>query len=151
MSASRHFCVLHQIEISRDHALGRIQGRQFAGERSEGRRHVHSSREIGNFIHPAAVEPHGGSDGVRDQVNHDVREDLIFREDGLTLVWRITPDFQLLGNPRCGAERVVSESECNGLGLMLLFVVIIPLHGDEGVDCAHPIALLLRLFRFRWR
>ena len=118
------------------------------GKGSEGGRYVHSSREIGNFVHPAAVKPHGGSDGVRDQVNHDVREYLVFREDGLKSIWRIAPDFQFFSDPRGGPERVVRESECNRLGLVLLLVVIIPFHGNECVDCAHPLALLLCLFRF---
>ena len=119
MSTSRHFCVLHQIEISREHAFGRIQSWQLTGKRSEGGWHVHSSGEIGNFVHPATVKPHGGAYSVRDKVNHHIREYLVFREDGLALVWRIAPTLQFFGNPCCRAERVVREGERNGLGLKL--------------------------------
>src|SRR5689334_14025938 len=109
MSSSRHFCVLHQLEISREHTLGWIQGWQLAGKGSERCGYVHTSREIGIFVHSAAVKPHGSGYRVRDQVNHDIREHLVFREDGLSLVWRIAPELQLFGNPRCRAKRVVRE------------------------------------------
>src|SRR5579864_2239913 len=111
MSASRHSCVLDQIEIASDHALGRIQGWQLMGKRGERGRHVHFSGEVGNFVYPAPIKPHGGADGVRDQVNHYIRENLVFREDGLKIIWRIAPDFQFFGNPCGRAERVVRERE----------------------------------------
>src|SRR5712664_3110964 len=72
MSSSRHFRVLHQIEVSREHALGSIQGRQLMRERGEACRYGHLRGEIGNFVCPATVIPSGGAYGVRDKVNHHI-------------------------------------------------------------------------------
>src|SRR6202035_5366380 len=91
VSSSRHFRVLHQIEGSREHTLGRIQGRQLMRERGEACRYGHLRGEIGTLVCPAPVIPCGGANGVRHEVKHDIREDLVFCEDRLTLVGRIAP------------------------------------------------------------
>src|ERR1700730_16249802 len=62
VASSRHLRVVHQIEISRKHTFGRVQGRHLTGESSEASWYGYFASQVGSFINPAPVKPDGGSD-----------------------------------------------------------------------------------------
>src|SRR5581483_6230752 len=66
--------------------------------------HFDSSTKCFTLVGCLVVKTHGGVNGLGDPIDHDVGEQLIFREDTLNVPMTIAPGTELLDDPPCQAH-----------------------------------------------
>src|SRR5207248_6924631 len=135
------------------YAARRIEHPHLTGERGDADRNRQPAGRwrAGAVVRISAINPYGSGDSIAHEIDHDVREKLIFGERALDVVARIAPYFELLDDPRRSSHGVVVEHERDGARFVLLLVEVIELLGAVRRRGTLPGSLFIRHFVFRRR